>query len=62
VIHRGNVGYAAKPITSGERTNLVLYLYGDNVRLTLQSAKCVAVDSCKRGTEPTAVHNEFTPF
>jgi hypothetical protein len=62
LIHRGNVAHAAKPIISGERTNLVLCLYGNNGRLPPQSAKRVAVDYCKRWTVPTAVHDEFTPF
>lgn len=30
--HRGNVAHAAQPITSGERTNMVLWLYGERMQ------------------------------
>lgn len=33
VIHGGGVAHQARPITSGERSNLVLWLYGDQGRM-----------------------------
>lgn len=35
IIHRGNVPHTAQPITSGERTNLVLWLYGQGGSIPL---------------------------
>lgn len=62
MLHRGNVVHAAQPITSGERTNFVLWLYGDQGRLPPQGAKRVAIDARERWTVPTAAHDDFAPF
>ena len=32
-IHRGNVPHATHPITSGQRSNLVMWLYGDHMQI-----------------------------
>jgi len=62
MLHRGNVVHAAQPITSGERTNFVLWLYGDQGRLPTQGAKRIAIDAPERWTLPTAAHDNFAPF
>lgn len=33
IIHRGNVPHATHPITSGQRSNLVVWLYGDRMQV-----------------------------
>lgn len=33
IIHRGNVPHATHPITSGQRSNLVVWLYGDRMQI-----------------------------
>ncbi|MBF4985256.1 2OG-Fe(II) oxygenase [Nonlabens mediterrranea] len=33
IIHRGNVPHATHPITSGQRSNLVVWLYGDHMQV-----------------------------
>ncbi|MEM5496597.1 2OG-Fe(II) oxygenase [Paraglaciecola mesophila] len=62
MIHRGNVVHAAQPITSGERTNFVLWLYGDYGRMPMQGSKRVAIDAKQRWAVPTGALDEFAPF
>ena len=33
IIHTGNVPHATHPITSGQRSNLVVWLYGDRMQI-----------------------------
>ncbi|TXE11572.1 2OG-Fe(II) oxygenase [Seonamhaeicola algicola] len=37
IIHRGNVPHATHPIESGQRSNLVVWLYGDNMQIPRRS-------------------------
>ncbi len=62
VIHRGNVAHAAQPIESGERTNFVLWLYGEHGRLPPQGVERVAIDARERWIVPTALSDKFAPF
>lgn len=62
MIHRGNVLHTAQPITSGERTNFVFWLYGNQGRLPPQGAKAVAVDSHERWQDSVVEHDGFAPF
>jgi len=62
MLHRGNVVHAAQPITSGERSNFVFWLYGAQGRLPPQGAKRIAIDASERWTVPTAAHDNFAPF
>lgn len=62
MIHRGNVVHAAQPITSGERTNLVLWLFGDNGRMPIQDTQRSDVDAKLRWTMPTGKLDNFAPF
>ncbi len=66
MIHRGNVPHAALPITSGSRTNLVLWLFGNGGgRPYLNGNSYTAADSVdakQRWTTPTAPQDGFAPF
>lgn len=62
MIHRGNVAHGAQPIISGERTNFVLWLYGEHGRVPPQRGQRVATDARQRWTVPTAAHDDFAPF
>lgn len=62
MLHRGNVPHAAQPITGGERTNLVLWLYGDQGRLPHQGVNSQTVNASERWTIPTDEHDGFAPF
>lgn len=62
MIHRGSVAHAAQPITSGERTNIVLWLFGDHGRLPMQGASRVAIDASKRWVESTVAQDNYAPF
>ena len=62
MIHRGNVVHAAQPITSGERNNFVLWLYGDYGRMPMQGSERVAIDAKQRWAVPTGALDEFAPF
>ena len=62
MIHRGNVIHTAQPITSGERTNFVLWLFGDHGRLPPQGARPVAIDAQQRWTVPTTALDDYAPF
>ncbi|OED80839.1 2OG-Fe(II) oxygenase [Vibrio cyclitrophicus ZF65] len=62
MIHRGNVAHAALPITSGERSNLVLWLYGDRGQIPHHNSSLEPINAHQRWTIPTAVHDNFAPF
>lgn len=62
MIHRGNVPHSALPITSGERTNLVLWLYGDSGQTPTGAQSSAKVDAKQRWTIPTAKADSFAPF
>jgi hypothetical protein len=62
MLHRGNVAHAAQPISSGERTNMVLWLFGDHGRLPQQGAERVAISAQDRWTIPTDPQDNYAPF
>lgn len=62
MLHRGNIAHAAKPITSGERTNFVLWLYGERGRLPAQGAPRIPVDAKQRWTNPNKPNDGYAPF
>ncbi|MEL0656728.1 2OG-Fe(II) oxygenase family protein [Pseudoalteromonas issachenkonii] len=62
MLHRGNIAHAAKPITSGERTNFVLWLYGERGRLPAQGAPRIPVDAKQRWSNPNKPSDGYTPF
>ncbi len=62
MLHRGNIAHAAKPITSGERTNFVLWLYGERGRLPAQGAPRIPVDVKQRWSNPNKPNDGYAPF
>ncbi|GAB0109259.1 2OG-Fe(II) oxygenase [Pseudoalteromonas distincta] len=62
MLHRGNIAHAAKSITSGERTNFVLWLYGERGRLPAQGAPRIPVDAKQRWTNPNKPNDGYAPF
>ncbi|MBB1350172.1 MULTISPECIES: 2OG-Fe(II) oxygenase family protein [unclassified Pseudoalteromonas] len=62
MLHRGNIAHAAKPITSGERTNFVLWLYGERGRLPAQGAPRIPVNAIQRWTNPNKPNDGYAPF
>ncbi len=62
MIHRGHTPHTAQPITSGERTNLVLWLFGEGGRMPLQAQQDNAVDAQERWSIPTAKKDTYAPF
>ncbi|NRA28924.1 MAG: 2OG-Fe(II) oxygenase [Parvularculaceae bacterium] len=62
VIHRGDVPHASKPITRGERSNLVLWLYGDQGQTPPPGFGGHDVDARTRWSTPLAKPDGFAPF
>lgn len=62
MIHRGNVPHAAMPITSGERTNLVLWLYGDSGRMPNIGKEQSNAEARERWSKPNAKRDTYAPF
>ncbi len=62
IIHRGHVPHAAQPITSGTRSNMVLWLYGDRMQIPTQGIDVEPVDACQRWTVPTVKADSYAPF
>ena len=76
IIHRGNVPHATHPIASGQRSNLVVWLYGDNMQIPRgstssygnisgNSIKDVALDSVtarQRWSLPDGPKDMIAPF
>ncbi len=60
-IHRGTVAHSAHPITHGERTNAVLWLYGDQGRMPPRKAPPVVLAPEERWTTPTVHPDSFAP-
>ncbi|MBT9189227.1 2OG-Fe(II) oxygenase [Zobellia russellii] len=76
IIHRGNVPHATHPITSGQRSNLVVWLYGDRMQIprgstssygnsNSDSIKDVALESVtarQRWSLPDGLKDTVAPF
>jgi len=62
LIHHGSVPHESMPITRGERTNFVLWLYGDNGQVPLGGAPYNDIDAKERWTIPIAPKDGFAPF
>ncbi|MDF4202984.1 2OG-Fe(II) oxygenase [Maribacter sp. SA7] len=76
IIHRGNVAHATHPITSGQRSNLVVWLYGDHMQIPRGSvssygiannsaSKVVTTESIsarERWSVPNSPKDTFAPF
>lgn len=62
ILHRGPAPHEAHPITSGSRTNLVLWLYGDDGQIPPPHFDGTAKTAAERWTTPTAKPDSFAPF
>ncbi|WP_191603209.1 2OG-Fe(II) oxygenase [Marinomonas algicola] len=62
MIHRGRVAHAARPITSGTRTNFVLWLYGERGQIPLQNTLPQSIDVGQRWTVPPTKQDDIAPF
>lgn len=62
MIHHGNVPHTAQPITSGERTNLVLWLFGENGRVPTPGLTGPTISPHERWTVSTAEQGAYAPF
>lgn len=63
MLHRGHVPHMAHPIETGERTNLVLWLYGDHGQVPGPgAANFPELEASQRWTVPEAVLDDFAPF
>ncbi|WP_407557202.1 2OG-Fe(II) oxygenase [Winogradskyella sp. 4-2091] len=76
IIHRGNVPHATHPITSGQRSNLVVWLYGDQMQIprggassygsinseTVKHSALESVTARQRWSLPDGPKDTFAPF
>lgn len=62
MIHRGSEAHAAQPITSGERSNFVFWLYGDHGQVPTQNSQSQTIDAKQRWTVPSAKQDSTAPF
>lgn len=62
MIHHGSVPHASEPITKGQRSNFVLWLYGDQGRIPHPGAPATAVSPRDRWSVPDTVPDGFAPF
>ncbi len=62
MIHRGLVPHAAQPITSGERTNFVLWLFGEGGAVPPQWNDSTTASAAERWTVPNAPQDFYAPF
>ncbi|MBU2936566.1 MULTISPECIES: 2OG-Fe(II) oxygenase [Pacificibacter] len=62
LIHHGSVPHESMPITEGERTNFVLWLYGDKGQVPNFGASDRAIDAKERWSVPTTPKDAFAPF
>ncbi|WP_417273673.1 2OG-Fe(II) oxygenase [Celeribacter halophilus] len=62
LIHHGSVPHESMPITEGERTNFVLWLYGDKGQVPRFGAPDRMLDAKERWSVPTSPKDDFAPF
>ncbi|WP_249037443.1 2OG-Fe(II) oxygenase [Lacinutrix venerupis] len=77
IIHRGNVPHATHPITSGQRSNLVVWLYGDRMQIprgstssygnsnsddTIKNVALESVTARQRWSLPNGPKDTVAPF
>ncbi len=62
MLHRGTIPHTAQPITSGERTNLVLWLFGENGSIPPGWVDGNDVDARTRWSTPTEPQGMYAPF
>ncbi len=62
LIHHGSVPHESMPITRGERSNLVLWLYGDSGQVARPGIEYQSIDAKQRWSVPSAQADGFAPF
>ncbi len=62
LIHHGSVPHESMPITEGERSNLILWLYGEAGQVASPGIVDQSIDAKQRWTVPSAQDDGFAPF
>lgn len=62
LIHHGSVPHESMPITSGERSNFVLWLYGDHGQVPGPGTPLPDIDPRTRWSVPESQSDGFAPF
>ena len=62
LIHHGSIPHESMPITEGERSNFVLWLYGENGQIPQPNAAPKTVNAAERWTIPSATSAGYAPF
>jgi hypothetical protein len=62
LFHRGHAPHAAQPIVEGDRSNLVLWLYGDGMQIPREGSPAPAVSPQERWTIPPGPPDGIAPF
>jgi len=62
LIHHGSVPHESMPITEGERSNIVLWLYGDHGAIPPLGMDVKPVSAQERWSTPKAESDGFAPF
>ena len=62
LMHHGSVPHESMPITHGERSNLVLWLYGDSGQVSNRGIKPGSINAQDRWTVPSTNSDGFAPF
>jgi len=62
LIHHGRVPHASEPITEGQRSNFVFWLYGDRMQIPHESTPYTEVDAHTRWSESTSAPDNHAPF
>ncbi len=62
LIHHGSVPHESMPITEGERSNFVLWLYGDHGQVPRSGTTHPFIDPKERWSVPNVPSDGFAPF
>lgn len=62
LIHHGSVAHESMPITEGERSNFVLWLYGESGQVPGPGAQTQIIDAKQRWSVPKTESDGFAPF
>ncbi|MEM1237414.1 MAG: 2OG-Fe(II) oxygenase [Pseudomonadota bacterium] len=62
LIHHGSVPHESMPITAGERSNFVLWLYGNDMQIPRRGAPDVDIDPRERWSIPEVPSDGSQPF
>ena len=62
LIHHGSVPHESMPITEVERSNFVLWLYGESGQIPHVGVSTSPIDPKERWKTPDATSDDFAPF